>query len=563
MKKRKYTLTVLARRLLQIAAPQKYMILAATISSIIGNTARMTLMGTGSCLILYSAGMMKTGSFRLWTFWFVFSAVMIAVMRYAEGVSAHVEAYNLLADMRTGLFHKLRELAPACLVDRERGDVLSVAIADIDTIEKFFAHTIGPMFTVILLPVMTIVYAASIHASLALALIPVYLMISVVIPLIGLLAGRGLGVTYRTRIGQMKSLILETVYGLKDLQIFRQGPRRLERIREKSSEINRTAHGMTFHRQIVNALPQFFVYTSRILIVLIASRLIGAEEADMNAIVILSFIVSASFSSTQSLISVVSGLLETFAAAERLFEILDDKPAVTPPAEAVPVTEIRELRLEDVTFRYGEQQKDVLSGVSLTIRKGETIGIIGESGAGKSTILRLLLRFWDPVSGRITLDGTDMRYVSFENLRARIGLVEQQTFIYDDTAAGNIGFGKPDATEEEIRTAAHRAGIGRRIERLPDGYDTRLGEFGNQLSGGERQRIGIARVMLTNPDIIIMDEPTSSLDIFNEKLILKTLQEEYTDKTIILVSHRHSTLTGCSRILGLKDGKLRELTYIR
>ena len=563
MKKRKYTLTVLARRLLQIAAPQKYMILAATISSIIGNTARMTLMGTGSCLILYSAGMMKTGSFRLWTFWFVFSAVMIAVMRYAEGVSAHVEAYNLLADMRTGLFHKLRELAPACLVDRERGDVLSVAIADIDTIEKFFAHTIGPMFTVILLPVMTIVYAASIHASLALALIPVYLMISVVIPLIGLLAGRGLGVTYRTRIGQMKSLILETVYGLKDLQIFRQCPRRLERIREKSSEINRTAHGMTFHRQIVNALPQFFVYTSRILIVLIASRLIGAEEADMNAIVILSFIVSASFSSTQSLISVVSGLLETFAAAERLFEILDDKPAVTPPAEAVPVTEIRELRLEDVTFRYGEQQKDVLSGVSLTIRKGETIGIIGESGAGKSTILRLLLRFWDPVSGRITLDGTDMRYVSFENLRARIGLVEQQTFIYDDTAAGNIGFGKPDATEEEIRTAAHRAGIGRRIERLPDGYDTRLGEFGNQLSGGERQRIGIARVMLTNPDIIIMDEPTSSLDIFNEKLILKTLQEEYTDKTIILVSHRHSTLTGCSRILGLKDGKLRELTYIR
>ena len=563
MKKRKYTLTVLARRLLQIAAPQKYMILAATISSIIGNTARMTLMGTGSCLILYSAGMMKTGSFRLWTFWFVFSAVMIAVMRYAEGVSAHVEAYNLLADMRTGLFHKLRELAPACLVDRERGDVLSVAIADIDTIEKFFAHTIGPMFTVILLPVMTIVYAASIHASLALALIPVYLMISVVIPLIGLLAGRGLGVTYRTRIGQMKSLILETVYGLKDLQIFRQGPRRLERIREKSSEINRTAHGMTFHRQIVNALPQFFVYTSRILIVLIASRLIGAGEADMNAIVILSFIVSASFSSTQSLISVVSGLLETFAAAERLFEILDDKPAVTPPAEAVPVTEIRELRLEDVTFRYGEQQKDVLSGVSLTIRKGETIGIIGESGAGKSTILRLLLRFWDPVSGRITLDGTDMRYVSFENLRARIGLVEQQTFIYDDTAAGNIGFGKPDATEEEIRTAAHRAGIGRRIERLPDGYDTRLGEFGNQLSGGERQRIGIARVMLTNPDIIIMDEPTSSLDIFNEKLILKTLQEEYTDKTIILVSHRHSTLTGCSRILGLKDGKLRELTYIR
>ena len=215
---------------------------------------------------------------------------------------------------------------------------------------------------------------------------------------------------------------------------------------------------------------------------------------------------------------------------------------------------------EDVTFRYKKGVEPVLKNVDLTIRKGDKIGIIGPSGVGKSTILRLLLRFWDPDEGQIRLGDVPLREVSFKSLRSRVALVEQQTFIYDDTAAANIALGRPDASMEEIRLAAKRAGVSGLMDRLPEGYDTQLGEMGSRLSGGERQRIGIARIMLTDPDVIVMDEPTSSLDIFHEKVLLKTLEEEYADKTIIIVSHRRSTLTGCDRIYRLNQGRLEEFT---
>ena len=553
-----YSLKELSRRLIAISASQKKAIFWATAGSIVGNTARMTLMGCGAMFILSCTGEAK-GSPTMWGILFGLSAVVIAGMRYLEGVQAHAAAYTLLAELRTKLFHKLRELAPACLIDRERGNVISIAIADIETIEKFFAHTIGPMFTVILLPMMTLIYAASIRWQFAVSLLPIYIIISVLVPLAAMKGGRETGARYRRQLGGIKSLILESVYGLKDIQIFGIGTKRLDAVNEKSREINKTAHGLTMHKQVVNAVPQFFIYMSRLLIVFITSWLALSSTEDLGGVVVLSFIVSASFSSTQSLISVVTSLLETFAAAERLFDILDDPPAVTEAEAPARLEQVDDVVFDDVTFRYWENRENVLKNVSLTIRKGEKIGIIGPSGVGKSTILRLLLRFWDPTSGEIRIGDTPLRQVRLYDLRDRVALVEQQTFIYDDTAAANIALGRPEASIEEIRTAARRAGIDRLIERLPDGYDTRLGEFGSYLSGGERQRIGIARVMLMDPDVIVMDEPTSSLDVFNEKILLKTLSDEYSDKTIIIVSHRRSTLNGCDRILRLQNGSLSEV----
>lgn len=553
-----YSLKELSRRLIAISASQKKAIFWATAGSIVGNTARMTLMGCGAMFILSCTGEAKRSP-TMWGILFGLSAVVIAGMRYLEGVQAHAAAYTLLAELRTKLFQKLRELAPACLIDRERGNVISIAIADIETIEKFFAHTIGPMFTVILLPMMTLIYAASIRWQFAVSLLPIYIIISVLVPLAAMKAGRETGARYRRQLGGIKSLILESVYGLKDIQIFGIGTKRLDAVNEKSREINKTAHGLTMHKQVVNAVPQFFIYMSRLLIVFITSWLALSSTEDLGGVVVLSFIVSASFSSTQSLISVVTSLLETFAAAERLFDILDDPPAVTEAEAPARLEQVDDVVFDDVTFRYWENRENVLKNVFLTIRKGEKIGIIGPSGVGKSTILRLLLRFWDPTSGEIRLGDTPLRQVRLYDLRDRVALVEQQTFIYDDTAAANIALGRPEASIEEIRTAARRAGIDRLIERLPDGYDTRLGEFGSYLSGGERQRIGIARVMLMDPDVIVMDEPTSSLDVFNEKILLKTLSDEYSDKTIIIVSHRRSTLNGCDRILRLQNGSLSEV----
>ena len=327
-KKFRYSLKELAVRLTKIAAPQTKTIVIGTVSSIVGNVARMGLMGFGAALILHCAGYLG-GSVRLWGILFGVSALLIASMRYVEGVYAHVAAYTLLAGMRADFFHTLRGLAPACLVDREKGDIISIAIADIDTIEKFFAHTIGPIFTVFLLPLITLVYAASIRWQFALALLPVYVIISVLVPLVGMNAGREMGMRYRDQVGDLKSLVLESVYGLRDIQIFGIGQQRSDLLDEKSRQINSTAHSMTIHRQMVNAVPTFFVYLARILLVFLASWVGLSSTKDLSSVIILSFIVSASFSSTQTLITVVTSLLETFAAAERFFEICDDLPAVT------------------------------------------------------------------------------------------------------------------------------------------------------------------------------------------------------------------------------------------
>jgi ATP-binding cassette subfamily C protein len=269
-------------------------------------------------------------------------------------------------------------------------------------------------------------------------------------------------------------------------------------------------------------------------------------------------VVAASFSSTQSLITVVTSLLEADAAAERFFELQDTTPAVNEAENVKDMNCIESVEMENVRFRYQEESEPILNGVNLKVKKGDKIGIFGESGSGKSTILRLLLRFWDPDDGRIKFNDTDLREIRFDDLRSRVAMLEQTTYLFNDTVKNNIALGKPDASMEEIIQAAKRAGIHDLITTLPNDYETEMGEHGNRLSGGEKQRIGIARIFLMNPDAIVMDEPTSSLDVFNEKLLLKTLEDNYRGHTVILVSHRMSTLTGCNDLYQLQDGALKK-----
>lgn len=554
--KYKYGLGELTKRLFLMAAPEKKNIILSTLASIIGNVAQMGLMGFGALIILSFAGKSDYELRYWWIGLTALCAILIPVMRYYEGALTHVAGYNLLADIRVSLFGNLRRLAPACLVDRQKGDIISIAIADIETIENFFSHTVGPTFTVILLPLIAIIIAANVHWLYAVSLLPMYIIISVVIPLLAMRSGRKIGVDYRQQVAELKSLVLESIYGLKDVQIHGIGRERLEMVENKSRQINTTAHKKTLHKQLVTSMPTFFIYLARILIIAISSYLAITDQNMLNGVIILSLVVSASFSSTQSLVSVVSNLLETYAAAERLFEIEDAIPEVVEAVDPKTMGTIENLEFENVDFRYKTKDSMILNDMNLKIKQGDKIGIIGESGAGKSTILRLLLRFWEPNSGKILINGVNIKDSSFAELRSRVALIEQHTFIYNDTVANNIAFGKPDASMEEIREAARRAGIDKLIETLPQGYNTPLGEFGNQLSGGEKQRIGIARVMLTNPDVIVMDEPTSSLDIFNEKEVLKTLKDEYRDKTLIIVSHRSSTLTCANTIYRLEDKKL-------
>ncbi len=560
MNKKKRGFLQMSARLFKIAKEVKGKLIISTLASVFGNMGHLGLMGFGAMMILSYAGLTPWGNSLTWRILMGISAFTIMICRFTEGLVSHDAAYTLLRDMRVHMFEVVKDLAPACLMDRQKGDILSVAVADIETIEFFFAHTIGPVFTVILLPLTTLIIAGKVNIIFVWVLLPLYLIISVILPYISLKAGINVGRQYRRDVGKLKSHVLESVYGMRDIQIFGIGDERRKEVIRQTEEINKSAHVMTWHRQLVTSAPTFFIYLARILIIAVASYLAAKGESDPVGVIVLSFAVSASFSSTQSLTMVVTSLLETFAAAERLFDLEDTQPAVTEAEHPVELGKIEKIEFKNVSFAYNKGEKPVLENLNLVISGKDKIGVMGASGIGKSTIIRLLLRFWDVTSGEILINGINIKDISLYNLRSHIALLEQDTFIFNDTIAGNIAFGKPAATLDEIKTAAKRAGLAEFIETLPNKYDTDMGELGSRLSGGERQRVGIARVMLTNPDMLVMDEPTSALDIINEKGLLKTLAEEYKDKMIMIVSHRRSTLTDCNRILTVKDGKLTEKT---
>lgn len=554
-----YSILEMTKRLLQIAKPVKKSLIISTIASITGNVSQMGLMGFGVLTILSCGGYLEHNMPIVYGILTAVSGILIVACRYIEGMISHVGAYGLLAYMRVNLFEKIRSIAPACLMDQEKGDILNIAVSDIETIEYFFAHTIGPMFTVILLPCITLILAYIYNPLFCFVLLPIYIIVSVVFPLLAIKLGRNIGIDYRESLGKMKSMVLESVYGLRDIQIFGYGKRRHEQVQDQNKKVNRAAHGLALHRQIVASAPNFFVYLARILIIFVASYLVSQGTYNPIGTIVISFVATASFSSTFSLTMVVSSLLEAYGAAERLFIIEDTKPEIVEVDHPTTLGDIQTIEFKHTDFSYQKDQRKILNDMNLVIHKGEKIGIVGESGMGKSTIMRLLLRFWNPTNAQILINGIDIKQTSLKELHQRIALLEQTTFLMNDTIASNIALGKPHASMDEIIEAAKKAGIHDFIQTLPEGYQTQMGMMASRVSGGEKQRIGIARAMLVSPDVLIMDEPTSSLDALHEKELLNTLKEAYQQQTVMIISHRMSTLANCDRIIKLENGKAIEL----
>lgn len=548
-----YSMKEMNRRLLAIGRPIRKYIAISTIASVVGALSHMGLMGFGALWLLAAAGFCD--GMITYAALTITCAVLIALCRYLEGLFSHLGAYGILAKMRVHLFDAIDRISPAYMIGRETGDIMNIAVADIETLEYFFAHTIGPMFTVILLPVTTVVLAWFVNPLYALVLIPIYIMISVVLPLGALIAGRGIGMRYREQLGDLKSRILESVYSIRDIQIFGAGNRKMEDVMQANRQVNKAALGLTLHRQTIASFPNFFIYLARILILVCAGYLASKGIDHPVGTIAISFTATASLSSSFSLTFVVTSLLEAYGAAERIFKIEDTLPQTEEPETPVVCGEIETIEFKDVTFAYPNTERRILDHFNYVIHKGDQIGIAGESGAGKSTLLRLLLRFYAPSEGQILINGIPLNQISFSELHQRIAFLEQDTYLFDMTIAKNIGIAKPEASMEEIKDAARRAGIAEFIDTLPDGYDTDMGQMSARLSGGERQRIGIARILLRNPDICLMDEPSSALDALHEKELLHTLKTAYAGKTLLLISHRGSTLTGCNRILRAEDLK--------
>ena len=557
-KQLKYSLSTIIKRLLKFARPIKSYLIISTLASIIGNLSHIGLMGFGSLYLLSLTSYLNTNPDK-WLILTIISASLIAICRYLEGVYSHIGAYGVLASLRVHLFSIIDRISPAFLIDHKKGDLMSIAINDIETLEYFFAHTIGPMFTVIILPLVTLIVAYQIHPYYFMVLLPLFILISIVIPLIALKAGNNIGMNYRKSLGELKSLVLESVYGIRDIQIYNNGEKRLEKILNENEIVNKASHGLTLHQQILSSVPNFFIYIARILIIVVSAYLISINQNNPSGTILISFAAAASFSSTFSLTFVVTHLLETFAAAKRIFIIEDTIPTVNQKETTQTCGEIQNIKFNNVSFTYPNTDVEVLKNLNFEIKKGDKIGIFGPSGIGKSTLFRLLLRFYDPNSGTISFNHIDLKDLSFNEIYQRIGMLEQETYLFDDTIFNNIAIAKEGASLDEVKKAAEKAGIASLIDTLPKGYNTEMGQMASRLSGGEKQRIGIARIMLACPDIIVMDEPTSALDVFHEKELLHTLKTEYSDATWLIISHRMSTLTCCNRLYKLENGQLIQI----
>ena len=475
-------------------------------------------------------------------------AVMRGVLHYAEQYCNHFIAFKLLAIIRHDIFAALRRLCPAKLEGRDKGNLISVITSDIELLEVFYAHTISPVAIAILTEGIMVGFIGSFHPIAGLFALAAYIIIGIFIPLWNGRKSGDTGMAFRNNFGNFNSFLLDSFRGLDETIQYGQGENRKEEMSEKSIQLGNMQKSLSQMEGTQRAITNMAILLFSFGMLFLTLYLQNIGAISFTAMITSTTAMMGSFGPVVALSSLSNNLNQTLASGERVLSILEETPMV----EEVPVvsaqeiqqsvknTKLTEASANQVTFAYEERK--ILENFNFQIHPGKITGIHGPSGCGKSTLLKLFMRFWDTNSGEITVNGQNIKTIPTKHLRDMQSYVTQEMHLFHDSIAANIAIGKPGATREEIIEAAKKASLHEFIMKLPDGYDTEVGELGDTLSGGEKQRIGIARAFLHDAPFILLDEPTSNLDSLNEGIILKSLQEEKKDKTILIVSHRESTM---------------------
>lgn len=480
-------------------------------------------------------------------------ALSRGILHYFEQYCNHYIAFRLLAMIRHKVFAALRKLCPAKLEGKDKGNLISIITSDIELLEVFYAHTISPIAIAVIVSLIMIIYIASLNIIAGIIAFIAYLCIGVMIPLWnGKRTGKA-GMEFRNELGNLNSFILDSMYGLDEIMQYDKGIERAKQINRHSLDLSKLQLNLYYYegtqRAATNLAIQFFSW----LMIFVMLMQYSMHTILFENMILCIIAMMGSFGPVVALSSLSNNLHQTLASGERVLSILEERPVVDEIKEGKQI-KFEDVVLNDVTFSYDHQ--NILKDFSMSFPKGKTIGIHGPSGSGKSTILKLLMRFWDVNSGSITISDTDIKEIQTRNLRAMEAYVTQETWLFHDTIAKNIQVGNLKATQEEIEEAAKKANIHDFIMSLPQGYSTNVGELGDTLSGGERQRIGIARAFLHQSDLLLLDEPTSNLDSLNEGIILKTLKEETVSRTVILVSHRDSTMSIADKVVKMNTDRV-------
>ena len=470
-------------------------------------------------------------------------AVFRGIFHYIEQYCNHFIAFKLLAVIRHKVFAALRKLCPAKLEGRDKGNLISIITTDIELLEVFYAHTISPIAIAIAVSLIMIIFIGSYSVAAGVFALIAYLVIGVVIPLINGKRGGTLGMKFRNAVGELSSFVLGELRGIDETIQYGAGEKKKKAIYDKSINLAKIqkelAEAEGRQRGFTNGAIQLFSYGMLLLTLILYSN----SLIEFEAVVICTVAMMSSFGPVVALSALSNNLNQTLASGERVLALLEEEPEVAEVEagkDSISLSEFTGAKAKAVDFSYGD--KKILEDFTLEIKKGKIIGIHGASGSGKSTFLKLLMRFWETDSGEILISNKDIKKIVTEDLRKLEGYVTQETHLFTGTIAENIALGKPEAKLGEIKEAAKAASIDEFITSLPNGYDTKVGELGDTLSSGEKQRLGIARAFLYNAPFILLDEPTSNLDSLNEGIILKALREKSKGRTILLVSHRDSTM---------------------
>lgn len=540
-------LNVMAR-LIGLVRPMLGFMLLAIAMGLLGNLCAtfITVFGGYAILnVLHPEWSMSLG--------WVFAAVLLfalarGFLRYAEQSCNHFIAFKLLALIRDKVFGALRRLCPAKLEGKDKGDLISVITSDIELLEVFYAHTISPICIAFLFCLMMVLFIGRIHTALGVLALSAYAVVGIVIPLVTSKRSGDDGIQFRSSAGKLSAFVLDSLRGLPETVQYGQGRKRLAEMDAQTDALSQTEAHMKR-----TAGKNTAAVNTTILLFDLAMLFSSAKLAGFEGCLIATLAMMSSFGPVVSLAALGATLQNTFAAGNRVLDILDESP-VAPDVTGKANVEFHGAAAENVSFSYGGEK--ILEDLSLNIPEGKVIGITGRSGSGKSTLLKLFMRFWPVTEGKVTVSGKSVDEINTENLRDMESFVTQQTHLFHDPIRKNLCIAKLDATEEEIIAACKKASVHDFIMGLPKGYDTEVGELGDTLSGGERQRLGLARAFLHNAPFLLLDEPTSNLDSLNEAVILKALQTECQDKTVILVSHRKSTMGIADTVYSVEHGRL-------
>ena len=480
-------------------------------------------------------------------------ALMRGILRYGEQACNHFIAFKLLALIRDKVFCALRRLCPAKLEGKEKGSLISIITSDIELLEVFYAHTISPALIALLFCTGICLFLGSYHPVLGILAFASFLIVGVFIPMAVSKLNGWAGMRFRTMSGDLSSFVLDSLRGLPEILQYHAGDRRRKEMNERTEALSAEEGQMKKLSGWNTAVTNSVIWVADLVMLFTSAWLFQRGMVEFEGVVIPTVTLMSSFGPVVALAALGSTLQNTFAAGNRVLDILEEIP-VTEEIQGKETIEFTGAKAEKVSFSYGNEE--ILHEVSLEIPKNKIIGIQGKSGSGKSTLLKLFMRFWQAREGEIEISGHSVNEVNTTNLRDMESFMTQETHLFHDSIASNLRIAKPEASMEELENACRKASVHDFIMSLPKGYETMVGELGETLSGGERQRLGLARAFLHDAPFMLLDEPTSNLDSLNEAVILKSLHKERKGKTVILVSHRKSTMGITDKIYSVEHGRM-------